>query len=1131
MTCPNCGRPTVQGAKFCGFCGTRLTQPAQTPPNVNADDSPDAPTSSDEPRQSPSIAPEERPTSEEAPISAPQTDAEPMASAPQVQQPAQTQPAQPAQLILQPLAQAQPTPQPAQSIPQVQQPAQQPQPQPAQAQPAQPTPQTPPAQQPSPFQQPNQIRPTANPTVAALTTPNAMRTMGISLGIGLAAAAVMALLGSVIFLAAGSTLSSDLSDTPLSDFTSLMDGSGASYTTPNIFQVFVSILVLGISGSFSLKTSSSGFSLSDLGVNVSTHTGMSIPVALPGIALMLGAAFGAYMLARRFALRFKWTGAISAGLVGVLSGLIMVVLASVFPLTVGGSYGSYSASASLSGASFRTFFMAFLLTGAGALAGYALAQYACDADNVFSAAWRWAHRTRGFVRTLVEAITVYLALFSVIGLILLAILSVGEENGIVGFLLLPLLFPVLPFMLCSLASFGGLSMFMTGGTHATFTLFSSSSDADANGPLWFCFALFLIATCYLAFRETARNMYDPYYAKWEHTWKAPVAMMAFWLVAEAVFTPFTAEYGTYRVSITVPTWYFLVAGIWMFLIEVIAMTFGPTLVSAVPGLWKLFVGGTVRPTPQNVVEYVRACEPKTNVRVPFGAGRTAPGGASAAGAAMPQAEQGFAAGTNAAAQSAGNAPQYAQPHGGVPQPQSNNTWPQSDASATDALARDSQPTQAIPTHDAPVAAQSVQPASQQPTEQPAQDPPEQQAVEQSTQIMSVQQPTQTMPTQTMPTQVMPAPQVQPVAPLTQPTTPIARPATPAASAAPDAQPAPFIPPTPAPGEGKSLDPKTKKTILIGGIVIGALIVLGIVYGALNATVFSAKSVAQNYLTAISDGDYAKAGEIADPQVNTQQRKLLSNAIAKADNATISNPQVTDVRSAGGQSTVTVSYSINGKTVEDSLTISKSGSQFVIFPNWKIMTPLLKSITISTSDTIDSLNVNGVDVSAKNAEKVSDGTWTLRVYPGTYAISTGKSEYMTSNTVSVHTNEDATALVKVKATSKLQEALSNAVNAKLDECAKSTDYAPENCPFGLYVYDEEDYRNFAWSISVYPKITDIDLNTGTFYSRQGKTKVTYEEKNYDDSWEPEDDTTTFHASGSFTIRNGKVSVTLDDGGYY
>ena len=81
-----------------------------------------------------------------------------------------------------------------------------------------------------------------------------------------------------------------------------------------------------------------------------------------------------------------------------------------------------------------------------------------------------------------------------------------------------------------------------------------------------------------------------------------------------------------------------------------------------------------------------------------------------------------------------------------------------------------------------------------------------------------------------------------------------------------------------------------------------------------------------------------------------------------------------------------------------------------------------------------------------------------------------------------------------------------------------------------MYDDDDYRNFAWSISSYPKITDIDLNNGTFSSARGKAKCTYEEKNSDDSWEPDDDSTTFSVNGGFSISNGKVKVTLDDSDY-
>ena len=335
-------------------------------------------------------------------------------------------------------------------------------------------------------------------------------------------------------------------------------------------------------------------------------------------------------------------------------------------------------------------------------------------------------------------------------------------------------------------------------------------------------------------------------------------------------------------------------------------------------------------------------------------------------------------------------------------------------------------------------------------------------------------------------------------------------------------------PVAAPGAGQPLDPKTKKTILISGIVIGALIVLGIVYGVLNSTVFSAKSVAQSYLTAIADGKYDKANDIADPQVGKDQLKLLSDTVAKADNATIANPHIDSVKTVEGVAKVNVTYSLNGKNVNDSLTINKDGSKFLLFPNWKISSPLLKTITVSVPNAVESLSVNGVDVTAKNAEKSDSGTWTLRVYPGSYKVSIGKSGYVTSGITMVRTNADSDAAdLKIMPTAKLKEDLSKAVNAKLDECAKSTDYAPEGCPFGFDLYDEDYYRNFAWSISVYPKLSDIDLDYGTFSTRQGKAKCTYEEKNFDDSWESQDDSTHFTVNGSFSIRDGKLSVTIDD----
>lgn len=954
MACPNCGQPTIEGAKFCASCGSPLTQTTAAAPQA--------------------VAPQAAPTQQfqYAPSPAPQPAAAP-------------QPSQPTQQI---------------------------------------------------------ARPAADPTITALTTPQSMKTMGASLGIGLGASVVFALLASIVFFMGNAAASNGLAGIPgFSDTASFLGNNGVSGSGPNFFQILFTVMTLGVGGSLNLKTSSQGFSLSNLGIDAS-HVSVTLPVGLPGVALAIGAAFGAYMLARRFALRFKWTGVISSLIVGVLSGLVLLVFAAIFPVTVGGSYSDYSASASLSGVSFRTFCMAFLLSAAGALAGYALAQYAGDSGNVFSAAWRWAHRARGFVRTLVESFAIYGVLFLVLGLVATIAMSAANHLGAGGLLLVPLLFPALPLMLISLSSFGGIAFSTSSYSVHTITLFNVSSLSQYGWILWICFVLFLLATFYIALREIARNMYDPYYAGWQHTWKAPVAAMVFWLAAEFLFTYFAAGYASSSMSMTTPMWFFLVAGIWAFLIEVAAMTFGPTLVASLPGMWRIIVGGTVQQTPQNVVDYVKSCDPSYGMKK-----TSATASATTATATMP---------TASAATQPANPTTPAAPAASVPQP------------ATPA---------------APMPAPTATPVSQ----------------------------------------AVP----QPVAPTSMPNTTTGNTAT-------GAVPLPQSPagaasmPVAAPGAGQPLDPKAKKTILISGIVIGALIVLGIVYGVLNSTVFSAKSVAQSYLTAIADGKYDKANGIADPQVDKDQLKLLSDTVAKADNATIANPHIDSVKTVEGVAKVNVTYSLNGKNVNDSLTINKDGSKFLLFPNWKISSPLLKTITVSVPNAVESLSVNGVDVTAKNAEKSDSGTWTLRVYPGSYKVSIGKSGYVTSGITMVRTNADSDAAdLKIMPTAKLKEDLSKAVNAKLDECAKSTDYAPEGCPFGFDLYDEDYYRNFAWSISVYPKLSDIDLDYGTFSTRQGKAKCTYEEKNFDDSWESQDDSTHFTVNGSFSIRDGKLSVTIDD----
>lgn len=896
---------------------------------------------------------------------------------------------------------------------------------------------------------------TSNATVKELTVPAVLQTAGVSLGIGLGSAVVIALISAIVCLAGSSQafsgmgqFSSVMSYSGMGDLSSMVSGL-------NFFQLLVMSLIMGVSGAFSLSASAAGISLDSL-ANVS----LSMPVGLSGVALMIGAAFGAYWFARKSGIRFAWTGAISAAAVGLVTSILYLVLGAVFPLSLSVASGGYGASASLVGATFRTFLMTFLIAGLGALAGYALAQFAPDSSNVFIAAWRWMHRTRGFVRTIAESVMVYAVVFTVIGVIALIAMAIsGKDPSALA--LVFFLFPFLPIATFVIGALGSLDVTITGQQSTGISVFASGMG-NARWVFVALVVVFIVATLYIALRAAARNMYDRAYAEWKHSWKSPVAALVAWLVidfavASMNVTASVSTQGSFSAAFGPAMWFFLVAAIWAFLVEVVALTFGPTLVTSMPGLWKVFVGGTVQQTPQNVADYVAACSPKK---------------------------------ANAAQQP-------------LHQPSESDT-------ASEQTSVDSVGTTPV----AAATAQAWQPPTAVPVSAPA-GPDTPDAVN-ATQPIPVAPAQQTTPTQQIPTATaMPAPtdQVPPTASAT-------------------AQMPPVIPPAaPAAPKGKPLTAKQKTGIIIGAVVVGVIAVLGIAYAVLNATVFSPQSVADRYVAALSSGDYEEANNIADPQLDQDQRLLLTNKAAQTENATITNARVTGITdSADGSKLVNVTYTISGEQVNDTFTMTPAGSRFLIFRDWTVTTPLLKEITVSTDAATPGLTINGIEVGEENAVSGSFGSdLVFKVYPGTYRIAVTETEFITESgdgPVTVSTNGSTYAYTSVEATDALVQAIQDELDAQLQACAASTEGEPEGCPFSMYTFSEDRYRNVTWSITESPEVDYIDLGSGEFMTSGGEVTATYEYRQYDDSWEPDDYTDYIYVYGSFTIDGDQVNVTMD-----
>ena len=117
------------------------------------------------------------------------------------------------------------------------------------------------------------------------------------------------------------------------------------------------------------------------------------------------------------------------------------------------------------------------------------------------------------------------------------------------------------------------------------------------------------------------------------------------------------------------------------------------------------------------------------------------------------------------------------------------------------------------------------------------------------------------------------------------------------------------------------DEQQKKIFIIVGAVAGFLVLFGIVYGVLSSAVFSAKSVANSYVAAISSGNYDKANTIADPHVNTNQRALLTSKASSGENTRITNARISQTsNNADGTVSAQLTYTLEGKEVNGNFTI-------------------------------------------------------------------------------------------------------------------------------------------------------------------------------------------------------------------
>jgi hypothetical protein len=339
------------------------------------------------------------------------------------------------------------------------------------------------------------------------------------------------------------------------------------------------------------------------------------------------------------------------------------------------------------------------------------------------------------------------------------------------------------------------------------------------------------------------------------------------------------------------------------------------------------------------------------------------------------------------------------------------------------------------------------------------------------------------------------------------------------------------PPNGPGGPGKPGNPNKKKIILFSALAAGLVVLLiigAVVINIVNSSVYGPDATVRSYLSAIAKGDASAANKLAAPGVSEEEAVLLTDDVLGEASEFISNPKVTSSRVSGDQATVQVSYSLGGTAYDGYVELSKSGKQALFFDTWKIDSPLVGDLPVYVSNSSTESNeaaVNGVTVAFGDE-------YSLPAYPALYTVGAPGNDFFSAEeqeyTVGTGSRADFEGItLELAPTEALTTAVQDAVNAFLDECAKSTELDPEGCSLRLSWYsDFTSVDKVAYTIDEYPTV-EVD-EYGTYFDASGGT---YTADVTGTTYDGAKDTLPFGLEGDWGI-TGKIvidgdTVTIED----
>lgn len=340
-------------------------------------------------------------------------------------------------------------------------------------------------------------------------------------------------------------------------------------------------------------------------------------------------------------------------------------------------------------------------------------------------------------------------------------------------------------------------------------------------------------------------------------------------------------------------------------------------------------------------------------------------------------------------------------------------------------------------------------------------------------------------------------------------------------------------------EGASRVPMSKraKRIILLVIALFAAAVIALVgavvaVNVIGSTVFGPSKQVEEYLDALVAGDAAKATTLADPNVPTAQRVLLTDPVASKAKDRISSYDITDVEVDGKSAQVTAKLTQDGVSTTKVYQLERAGTAYIVFPEWRLQPVEYPTVQVFANPDSGKLIVNGTEVDFSG---VIDeyGSASVPVLPGTYTADVEvPGDKVESVPASVKATLDGTAAPDPESFLAPSLALTDAgkkqvtaeVNKKLDECAEQTVQSPEGCPFSTWAFAEKG----TWSIGSYPEIEITETEEDGFVigtTKAGEATFTYT-PTYSTDGKQEKDTVDVEVSGTVTFDATDGSVGAD-----